>query len=444
MPSHFRNLSRLALPLVLSSSTVTIMQVIDAVVLARHSATAVAAMGAGGMAVILMQAMVFGTTGYTSVFCSHAHGAGDARGILRSAWQGIHISWIAGLILAFLAWPLGLLFFHIGHAPAVARDEALYFRILVAATVLPAFASGMAGWLSGQGRTKILTFVQIGAFAVNALLAWALVLGNWGFPRLGMAGAALATLAGQGFVCLALGLLFWRGGGFRQALDRRLERSELRHFLSLAFPQGARVSAELLAWTAFLFFVGRIGTVELAASSIAFRINGMAFFPLVGLGQAAGILAGQARGAGHDQEISSIGWQALCLGEGWMLLFVAIFLTFPRQLFGIFTGSQASDVLVLGCGLLKYVALYSVFDAANVILASILSASGDTRWTLRLFMAASFLFLTGMTIADRIQGGLWAYWAMATIFVFVTAAAWTVRFRSGAWKACHVLAKSGD
>jgi MATE family multidrug resistance protein len=442
MPSHLRNLSRLAIPLVLSSSTVTIMQVIDAVILARHSDEAVAAMGAGGMAVILVQAIVFGTTGYTSVFCSHAQGAGDARGIFRGTWQGIHLSWILGLVLAVLAWPSSQLFHRLGHAPAVAADEALYFRILVVATVLPALVSGMAGWLSGQGRTRLLTAVQVGGFAVNAVLAWALVLGNWGFPRLGMAGAALATLAGQGFDCLILALLFWRDGGLRVAADRRIDVPELRRFLVLALPQGLRISLELLAWTAFLFFVGRIGTVELAASSIAFRINGMAFFPLVGLGQAAGILTGQARGAGRDLDVPSIGWQALLLGEGWMLLFVILFLLIPQQLFGIFTGARSPEVLVLGCGLLKYVAVYSLFDAANVILASILSAAGDTRWTLRLFLVASSAFLAGMAATDRMQGELWIYWSMATGFVSFTAAAWMVRFRSGSWKSCRVLAES--
>ncbi|MEN9355778.1 MAG: hypothetical protein RL318_3103 [Fibrobacterota bacterium] len=441
MSNHVRSLLKLCGPLVLSNCAVTAMQIIDAIVLAHHSADSVAAMGPSGMAVVLVQALVFGTVGYASVFCAHAFGAGDAHGIRRGAWRALHLAWMSGILLAVVAWPMGSLFFHLGHAPAVATDEAIYFRILTSTTLFVGIGASLSGWLSGMGRTRILTAIQLSSFAINAGLAWILVLGHAGFPAMGMTGAALATACAQGFTATALGILFWREGGFSDKLARRLDIPGLRRFLALAFPQGGRIALELLAWTAFLFFVGRLGTDPLAASSIAFRINGMAFFPLLGLGQATSILVGQARGAGKDHEVPSIGWQALALGEAWMLIFVILFLSVPAAFTGLFLGDSSPQVAALCQGILVFVACYSIFDAANVVLASALSAAGDTQWTLKLFLGATGSFLAGLFLLDAIGSSLERAWALATCFVFVTSICWLVRFRGGTWRKCQVLAE---
>lgn len=445
MSSHVRNLLKLCGPLVLSNCAVTAMQLIDAVVLAHHSADSVAAMGPSGMAVILVQSLVFGTVGYAGVFCAHAHGAGNAAGVRRAAWLGLHPAWMSGLLLALLGWPLGSLFFHLGHAPGVATDEAIYFRLLVSTTLFVGIGAALSGWLSGMGRTRLLTGVQLASFALNGLLAWMLVLGRLGAPALGMKGAAIATLTAQAFTALALLALFLREGGFSDPQGRRIDLPALRRFLSLAIPQGGKIALELLAWTAFLFFVGRLGTDPLAASSIAFRINGMAFFPLLGLGQATAILVGQARGAGRDHEVPAIGWQALVLGEAWMLVFVVLFLTVPQEFTGLFLGDSSPEVARLCQGLLIFVAVYSIFDAANVIFACVLSAAGDTRWTLKLFLVATGIFLAGLFCLDATGPTLERIWSLATLFVFGTALCWLIRFRAGTWRRCQVLSEpEGD
>ncbi|MBV5350439.1 MATE family efflux transporter, partial [bacterium] len=139
---------------------------------------------------------------------------------------------------------------------------------------------------------------------------------------------------------------------------------------SLAAPLGLRISGELAAWTLFLVVVGRLGTVELAASSIAFRINGIAFFPALGLGQAAGILVGHARGAGNDCDVPAIAWQSLVVCEVWMLAMAALFASASAPLVFIFAGSGPESVRIVETGtmIMKFVAIYCLFDAANVMI----------------------------------------------------------------------------
>lgn len=428
--------------MILSTSAITVMQLVDAVVLARHSSEAVAAIGPAGMAVILFQGFLFGTASYAGTFVAHSHGRGDADGVRRSAWLGIHAAILSGILGLLAAWPIARLFHLAGHAPEVARDESLYFLLCMAGSFFPVLGGVFSGWLSGIGRPGTVTRVTFVALVVNAVLAWGLVLGAWGFPRLGIAGAAVATVLAQAVGAALYVVPFARAGGFSDPAARRFDRAGFRRFLSLATPMGFRVSGELTAWTLFLLVVGRLGTVELAASSIAFRINGMAFFPAFGLGQAAAVLVGHARGAGRDDEVPEIAIQSLAVCELWMLGMAILFATASAPLVSLFAGSGPDGARIVAAGtvVMKFVAFYCLFDAANVTTGFILSAAGDTRWVARAFIVASGAFVGLLFAIDRVRPGLVAEWSLATLFVLLTAVIWTLRLRSGAWREMKVLA----
>jgi MATE family multidrug resistance protein len=206
-------------------------------------------------------------------------------------------------------------------------------------------------------------------------------------------------------------------------------------------PMGVRIAGELTAWTLFLVVVGRLGTVELAASSIAFRINGTAFFPALGLGQAAGILVGHARGAGSDGEVPAITWQSLLVCEAWMLAMACLFATAATPLMAIFAGSgpESARIVATGSLLMRFVACYCLFDAANVMIGCVLAAAGDTRWLARAFFVCSGIFLFLLWLIGLTMPSLVMEWTLATLFVFATAVIWTLRFRAGAWRAIRVL-----
>lgn len=446
MFNYVPRLLKLAGPMILSSSAITLMQIIDALVLSRHSSEAVAAIGPAGMAVILFQGFLFGTAGYVGTFVAHCHGRGDSHGVRSSAWLGIHTALAAGIAALLTAWPLSSLFMLAGHEPAVAVGEHAYFLICMAGSIFPVLGSALAGWLSGIGRPVMVTAVTFLSFLVNALLAWGLVLGEWGLPRMGIAGAALATVTAQAVSAVLYLLLFCRSGGFGDRSARRLDWPELRRFLSLAMPMGLRISGELAAWTLFLVVVGRLGTVELAASSIAFRINGTAFFPALGLGQAAGVLVGHARGAGNDEDVPAIALQSLLVCELWMVVMALLFATASKPLMAVFAGSgpESLQIVATGALLMKFVAFYCLFDAANVMIGCVLAAAGDTRWLARAFLVCSTIFLAALWLIDSLIPGLLAEWTLATIFVFATAVIWSIRFQGGEWKRITVLSGEGS
>ena len=441
MFNHIPRLLRLAGPLVLSASAIMTMQIIDAYVLSWHSAEAVAAMGPASLAVILFQGFLFGIASYAGTFVAHSHGRRNRLEVRKSAWLGIHAALFAGLAALLAAWPLGQLFFLMGHDPVVAQYEQLYFSICMTGSLFPVMGGALAGWLSGIGRPLAIGWVSFLAFIINVILTWGLVMGKWGLPRMGIAGAAIGTVTAEITSATLYTMLFAKSGGLSDLSARQFDWPAFRHFLSLAVPLGLRVSGELAAWALFLIIVGRLGVVELAASSIAFRINGLAFFPAIGLGQAAGIMAGQARGADRDDEVPAITWQSLALAEMWMLAMALLFATASTPLVTIFAGHEPESARIIAVGnlILKFVAVYCLVDAANILLVWVLAAVGDTHWLARTYLVSSGVFLFLLWLLDRYMPGLIAEWTLATIFIAVTAVIWIIRFQSGAWRKNQVL-----
>lgn len=215
--------------------------------------------------------------------------------------------------------------------------------------------------------------------------------------------------------------------------------------MKFGFPAGIRFGSEMFAWTLFLFFAGRVGTMELAASNIGFRINGIAFFPIVGVAQAVAILVGQAQGAKQPDIAARITWRGLLISESWMIATALLFFCFPTQLYGLFekeaTGSSMNTVAIMQMGiiLLRMVALYCLLDACNIVVVSALQAAGDTRWTMWVSVIGHGGFLAALFTIDHFHGSLFLIWGTATCFVMTMALLWVARFKKGAWRKIEIL-----
>ncbi|MEI8314316.1 MAG: MATE family efflux transporter [Verrucomicrobiota bacterium] len=156
----YRRILVLAAPLVLSSTGMMIMQVIDAIFLARYSKEAMAASVTAGLAGFSACALFIGLAGYTSVFVAQYIGAGRPERVGAAVWQGIWFSFAAGLAVALIGLNGAWLFRHAGHDAAVWQLEAAYFRILCFGGVFSVLACAISGFFSGRGDNLTLGLVQ--------------------------------------------------------------------------------------------------------------------------------------------------------------------------------------------------------------------------------------------------------------------------------------------
>ena len=446
--TSYRAILRVAAPLIISMSAQVIMQFIDALFLAWYSPEAIAAVAPAGMMVWLVVSFFNGAAGYTAVFVSQYAGARRPDRLAPVVWQGIWFGVAAGGLIALLALVRGPLFDAVGHAPEVRRLETTFFGICCLAGPCILVSSALSGFFAGRRKTAVPMGVQLAGLALNAALDYLLIFGKLGAPRLGMAGAAWATVVAQMLVLALLAALFLAPGARREFgtwRGRALDRELLGRLIRFGLPQGARYTVEMVAWTCFLFVVGRIGTMELASTNIAWRINAIAFFPIVGLSQAVSVVVGQTQGAGRPDLSARATWRGVALTQIWMVSAALLFVLAPGPLYALFQGANDAaagtftQVRELGAVLLRYVAAYCLLDGMNIVVLGALQAAGDTRWTLAVSALLHALFIGLMWVGDAVGTGLMNQWLLATVSVLVQGLVWLARFFEGAWRRMSVL-----
>jgi MATE family multidrug resistance protein len=124
-----------------------------------------------------------------------------------------------------------------------------------------------------------------------------------------------------------------------------------------------------------------------------------------------------------------------------MLAMAILFITASEPLMSIFAGDgpESARIVEAGSLLMKFVAFYCMFDAANIMIGCALASAGDTNWIASTFFICTSVFLILLWLVDRVVPGLFLEWSLATLFVFVTAVVWSIRFRVGAWRKIKVL-----
>jgi MATE family multidrug resistance protein len=326
--------------------------------------------------------------------------------------------------------------------------ERVYFDVLLLGMFPAAASAALSGHFSGLGKTWTVLAVTAAATAVNAAFDYGLVFGAWGLPRMGITGAAAATVLSQ-VVSLAayLALILRRREGDRFGFRSgwRFDPGLFRQLLRYGFPSGLQVFLETSGFTAFLLLVGGLGTDALAATNIAFSINHLAFMPMLGFGMAAAIMVGQRLGQNRPDLAETAAWSAFAMTFVYMTLLSAAFCFAPGMFLAPYSvqGDPArfAPVAALAANLLKFIALYSLFDTANVVFAAAIKGAGDTRFALWASLSLSWgLMVVPSVVVLRFLGGtLYHLWAFATLYIVVIGVVFFARFLGGKWKSFRVI-----
>ncbi|MBI3303302.1 MAG: MATE family efflux transporter, partial [Deltaproteobacteria bacterium] len=186
-----REILRLALPIIASMASSTVMSFIDTWMVALVGTAEVAAAMPASIIAYTLTALPLGIAQCVSTFTAQALGRSTPNEGAAFAWQGLYLSLAVG-IACFALWPAAPGFFSMfGHEPEVVVLEVGYFRVRLWG-IGPAVAIGaLSGFFYGIHRPKVPLVAMIIANLVNVLLCYALIFGKLGAPTLGLTGAAL-------------------------------------------------------------------------------------------------------------------------------------------------------------------------------------------------------------------------------------------------------------
>lgn len=447
-PGGYEELLRVGVPLIISTGFWSIQQFVDRMFLSWYSPEAVAAASPAGLVSWTIASIFVGTASYVNTFVAQYYGAKQYHRIGASVWQGAYLSLVAvvvGVGAFYVARPLFTL---LGHPPEVVRLEIDYFGVLSLGMFAPVLGSALSSFFSGRGQTWVVMWVNAVATLANVGLDYCLIFGKLGFPRLGITGAAVATVL-SGIVAVAVyAVLFLRPGYdelFHTLKGWRFDPELCSRLLRYGLPSGLHFLLDILGFTVFVILTGRLGTSELAATNIAFNINSLAFLPLYGIGIAVSILVGQWLGAEKVELAERSAWSGFHVSALYMSLFAAGYLLFPRVFLWPFVAranaASMQPVLDTTVVLLRFVAAYSLFDALNIVFGSAIKGAGDTRYVMLVNVALSWLVMVipSYVAVKFLAKGLHTMWTAATIYIMLVGLAFLFRFMGGKWKSMRVI-----
>lgn len=365
-----RELVRVALPLAISSGSLSLMHVVDRMFLTWYSKEALAASLPSGMLNWTLMSLAIGTVGYVNTFVAQYQGARRNDRVAASVWQGVHFAWITGvLLLVFI--PLAKpVFTFANHEPLVQQLEVEYFQILIWGSAPTLVATALSCFYSGRGKTMLILYVDLVGNVTNIVLDFWLIFGGLGIAPQGIAGAAWGTVIANVVKLAIYAALVFNGAPNREYGMRdawRFDRDLFQRLLQFGAPNGIMMFLECVCFTFFMLELGKAGTNALAASNLAFNLNSLVFIPLFGVGTAVSTLVGQRIGEGRPEIAVRSTRLAFALSSVYTGLFAVVYLFQPHVLLAPYQtvenaaefASMQREVTIL----LRFVALYSFFDA---------------------------------------------------------------------------------
>lgn len=436
-----------ALPLVVSTVSWTVMIFIDRLFLTWYSAEAVAsALPAGNLAFVVV-CFPLGVATYVGTFVSQYYGANRRQRIGVAVWQGVALG-IATVPIALAINPLAsLIFSAVGHAPEIVALETAYFQALNYAAGAMVIGAALSAFFTGRGDARTVMIVDSLAALVNIVLDYCWIFGHFGFPEAGIAGAAWATVVALWFKT-AVYMVLWLAPRFREEYHSlrgcRWDGRLFRRLLWFGAPNGLHYVLEMGAFTAFIMVLGRLELSDVAATTLAFNINSLAFMPVYGIGLATTSLVGRRLGEDRPRLAARAAWSGFALATGLMLLVGSLYVFGPDLLLlphaSQVPAEQFVKIAARTTVLLRFVAAYCLFDAMNIIFASAIKGAGDTR-----FVFWTTLILSPLMAGLAWMGGQWwdfallDYWLLVTVWVCLLGVIYLLRFLYGPWREMRVI-----
>ena len=406
---HVKRVLTLGLPLIGSHLAQFAVTLSDAVMLGWYSVEALAAEVLGGTLWFVLFIVGSGFAFAVMPMVAAAYEMRDETQVRRVTRMGLWASMLFGLAVLPLAIWSEALFLSLGQDPDTSALAADYLTI-VGWSILPALlVMVLKSFLAALERTQVVLWVTVGSVFLNIAVNYLLIFGNWGFPELGIRGAAIASLTVSTGSLVVLVIYIMRVTP-EFSLFQRLWRPDweaLAQVFRVGWPIGLTNLSEVGLFAASSVMMGWLGTLPLAAHGAALQVTSAVFMVHVGLSNAATVRAAQAYERGDNRGLRDGAKVVTAMSILTALVTVLAFLIFPEFLIGLFMHPGEPDraaVIVIGVGLLAAAALFQLVDAAQVMALGLLRGLQDTK--IPMIIAAVSYWLIGVP-ASYLLGFTW-------------------------------------
>ncbi len=395
---------RLALPLVFAEIGWMAMGVEDTMFVGRVSADAIAAVSLGSVVFYLVAIFASGLLLGLDTLVAQAHGGGDHDDVRHSLINGVWLSLFLIPLVMAAVWVVGPLLSLLGADPEIPRLAEPYLKALNWSAPPLLLYFGMRRYLQSINIVRPVMMTLLAANVVNIVCNWLFVLGNLGFPRMGVEGSGWATCVSRVFMAAALAAVIRARDPLIARVSWKPEFGRIRELLRLGLPAAMQIGIEWGVFTAATLLIARVSAPQLAGHQITLTTVSMTYMMPLGISSAAAVRVGQAIGRGDHEGMVRAGWTALGLGAAMMTCAAVCLIVFPQWLARLFTPD--AEVIAASLALLRVAAFFQLFDGLQVVATGALRGAGDTRtpmichftgyWAIGLPVGALLCFERGM------------------------------------------------
>lgn len=429
---------KLALPAMLEFFLMMLVQMIDMIQVGSLGPWAIAATGLAAQPTMLIfsvfSALVVGTT----ALVARASGAGDREYACRVTRQSFVIVLLLGVVVTAAGIPASRTIIRLMGADVdTIKPATIYMQIVIAGTVFTVGNMVLAASLRGVGDVITPMISNLVANVINIFFNWVLINGKLGFPRLEVAGAAIATSFSRLIAfCITMHAVYARDKYISISIhdSYRFEPNIMRDVLNIGTP--AAIEQLIMRTGALLFarLIAGFGTIMFAAHQIAINIDSLGLVPAMAFQMAATTLVGQGIGAKKPELSEEATRQSMIISIIIMSLVGVVYFFLGKYVAIIFT--RDAQVIALGENALKILAFSQPFAAVYFVVAGALRGAGDTKYA----MYASAIgvwairLVIGYILADMLNMALVGAWIAVTLDMAVRMVLVLKRFSSGIFK----------
>ena len=442
--TEFLPMLKIAVPVVMAELGWMTMGVVDTIMVGPLGPEAISAAGVGNSMHIAFAIFGMAVMLGLDTLVSHAYGARDIRDCHRWFFDGLMLAALLAVPIMTLLGLVWLAIPSLGFHGAVRPLLETYYGVLLLSTPFLLAYAVCRRYLQAMHAVTPVMFALVTANVINAGGNWVLIHGHFGFPTLGVAGSAWATVISRAYMLSTLLFAVWwiDRKRTRQAgidghglwhVDRAFNAARLRRLLSLGLPAASQMGAEVGVFALATAMSGMLDPISSAAHQIALNMAGVAFMVPLGMGSAGAVRVGHAVGARDRERAWASGWTAILIGTGFVLVAALAFVLIPRQLIGLF--SKDAGVLSVGASLLLLAALFQLFDGLQGVITGTLRGLGDTRTAMIVNLVAHWLIglPTGYVLCFVIGWGVYGLWVGLSLGLIIVGVillyVWTQKIR---------------
>ncbi len=436
-PKKHQKILKLSVPAAINSLLDMLQVITDLIMVGSISAFAVAAVGLGLQSLMFVFAILTLLHVGTSALLSRFIGARKVKrasiGLSTLLQFAFMLSIPVMILWYFLASNIYVWF---GTAPEVVVLGEDYVQMLTWMMPFIFVKLVFVSALNSAGNTKTPMKVKMFSILLNIVLNYLLIFGHYGFPELGVMGAAVGTVI-VNFLELVVYLFLYIKNKTPYAPGLHYSKNLLSRALKVGIPASIERSLTFGSFMLFTMVIANYGTSVLAGYQIGLRVEGLAFMPGIGFTVAAMALMGQGLGAKKPQQSKEDVLLVLKYTSGFMF-FLSFFMIFmPEKIVWFFTNDEAT--IKEASLYLKIVGLSQIPLAFNFVLSGALRGAGDSKWTMKINLISLWFvrIVPALLLTWYFENILFVYLAMISD-TFVKAFFLWKRFDSDKWQKIKV------